>query len=186
MQKHRLPDRFILAEDRRGQFIADERDTPLVFHVEIVDEPAAGRGDEVPHVPEDRSYPGNVDSESTSAVIQLEIVRILAGDPADARRLLADVLNVLFRQSDRASLAQAFVGNRGEARPADDDTVAETRRVLDHPLVQTSAECQQKADRDGAPHNSEDGEKRAELLRADVAEQLPENIAKVQHWLSKS
>ena len=90
-------------------------------------------------------------------------------------------LDVLLAQTDAPAAPEALPGDGGQARPGDGDAVAQARRILDHLLVEPLPEGAEQRDRDGAPDDPEDRERRPELLTAHVAQQLPHSVFDVLH-----
>jgi hypothetical protein len=163
----------VLAEDVRGQPVAEEGHAARVVDVDGVDEAATLLRHEVAHLAEDVSDPRRVGGEGLGPVERVEVVVVLAGDPLQRFDLPGDGGDVLVADADAAPFAEAFVGDRRQPRPGDDDAIAEARRRLDELLVQPRPERQHQADGHRPPHDAEDREEGAQLLGAHIAEELP-------------
>src|SRR5690606_1991633 len=97
---------------------------------------------------------------------------VLRADRRDAPYLACEQGRVLLAQPDRAAVAVATERARRPAAEDDDDAVAHAARVPLHLLGQADADTEQPGGRDRAPLDAQHGQLGAQLLRADVVQEL--------------
>ncbi len=171
----RAADGRLFAEEVLLHPVAKEDDAAPLLLVPFVQEaPTLFRLDP-PHRAEAGPHPGEPRRRLSQRAFQDDTVGVLRTDARDAGDAALDRVRVGVLEADVAPAGEALVGKRGAGSPDQDDAISHSRHRGELLALKTLAEAQENDDAEGAPAEAEEGQRRPQALRLQVAPELDED-----------
>ncbi len=144
-----------------------------MLHIELINEPTAKLGNDVPHVAVDRVYPSDGGVENVLGDTGWHPpAYVLRADRDYLRNSRCNERRVVLDEPDTPTFSKSLKWLRSRAREHDRDALADAMHVDAELLLEPHSERNEYNDGDGAPDDSESGEESAELLGAKVLKEF--------------